>query len=209
MPRATLTITLPESLWIGSLSRTFADATMRILSALPGEERGVGLVEVTAPRLEEVLAAFEEADPVADMEVLEHADGTALLQFETTNPLLLFPIQSSGIPLEMPFDIEDGSATWEVTASHDRLSELGEQLEAFGIRYRVEEITHQFESEDLLTDRQETLIDRALERGYYDTPRTCTLTELAEDVGLAKSTASETLHRAEGKIVREFRSVEE
>lgn len=44
----------------------------------------------------------------------------------------------------------------------------------------------------------------AVEAGYYDTPRTCTLTELADEVGLAKSTCSEILHRAEEIIVKEF-----
>jgi predicted DNA binding protein len=43
-----------------------------------------------------------------------------------------------------------------------------------------------------------------VERGYYDTPRTCTLTELADHLGIAKSTASERLHRAEGAIIRAF-----
>jgi len=32
----------------------------------------------------------------------------------------------------------------------------------------------------------------------------CTLTELAAEVDRAKSTVSETFHRAEGKVVREF-----
>ena len=50
------------------------------------------------------------------------------------------------------------------------------------------------------------LLGTAIERGYYDTPRTCTLTELADAVGLAKSTTSEKLHRAEEKVVKEFLS---
>jgi predicted DNA binding protein len=48
------------------------------------------------------------------------------------------------------------------------------------------------------------LLRTAVERGYYDTPRRCTLTELAEALDMAKSTCSETLHRAEGKITKQF-----
>lgn len=208
MPRATLTITVPESVWIGEISRKFPDARIRILSALPGEETGVGLVEVTASDLPSIVEAFEDAADVDELNLLKRHDDAALVQFETTDPMLLFPIMSSGIPLEMPFDIVDGEAVWDVTTSQDRLSELGDQLDAFGIQYTVEEVRYHLETEELLTERQETLVDRALELGYYATPRTCTLTELAEDVGLAKSTCSETLHRAEGKIIREFRSSE-
>jgi hypothetical protein len=119
-------------------------------------------------------------------------------------PLLLLPIQGSGIPLQMPFTIQDGQAEWEVTTPHRRLSELGEKLREFGISYTIEEVSQQLELEQLLTDRQSRLLLQAVERGYYDTPRGCTLTDLADDLGLAKSTCSEVLHRAEGKIIKEF-----
>lgn len=206
MPRATLTVTVPETVWIGTISRDYADTRIRILSALPDEETGVGLVEIASPTLQSVIEAFDAAADVSDLNVLNRHDDEALIQFETSDPMLLFPIMSSGIPLEMPFDIVDGTAVWEVTTSQERLSELGEQLDAFGIQFSVQEIHQQYESEELLTERQETLVDRAIELGYYDTPRNCTLTELADDVGLAKSTCSETLHRAEGKIIKEFRA---
>jgi predicted DNA binding protein len=45
---------------------------------------------------------------------------------------------------------------------------------------------------------------QAVEQGYYDTPRGCTLTELSDELGLAKSTLSERLHRVEEKVVKEF-----
>ena len=206
MPRATLTITVPERVWIGVISREHPDARFRILSALPGEETGVGLVEVSAPNVQAVVDAIETEDEVTQLNLLRRHEDTALVQFETTEPTLLFPIVSSGIPLEMPFDIVNGKAVWEVTTSQDRLSELGEQLDAFDIRFTVEQIRYQLQTEELLTERQRSLVDRAIEMGYYDTPRQCTLTELAEAADLAKSTCSETLHRAEGKIIKEFRS---
>jgi predicted DNA binding protein len=44
----------------------------------------------------------------------------------------------------------------------------------------------------------------AVECGYYDTPRECSLTELAGELGVAKSTCSETLHRIEEVVVKRF-----
>ena len=119
-------------------------------------------------------------------------------------PLLLLPVQDSGVPLTMPFTIEDGQVEWEITAPQRRLSELGEQLEEFGIPFTVTEVHQQIEPEQLLTDRQLRLVNAAVEHGYYDTPRNCSLTELAEEGGLAKLTCSETLHRAEEKIIKQF-----
>jgi predicted DNA binding protein len=104
----------------------------------------------------------------------------------------------------MPFSIADGRAEWSITAPHQRLSDLGTQLDEFGIEFTVEEVQESVEVEQLLTDRQFRLVTTAVDRGYYDTPRGCTLTELADALDLAKSTCSETLHRAEGRIVKEF-----
>ena len=204
MPQASLTVTIPDGVWIGDVSRAHPEASVRILAALTGEESGVGLVEVTAADLADVVADVRSSDSVTELEVLQRSAKTALLQFETTMPLLLLPVQDSGVPLEMPFTIRDGRAEWEVTAPQHRLSELGEQLEEFGIPFTVNEVRQRVEAEDLLTDRQLSLVYAAAERGYYDTPRQCSLTDLAEAVGLAKSTCSETLHRAEERIVKRF-----
>ena len=38
----------------------------------------------------------------------------------------------------------------------------------------------------------------------YSTPRGCLLTNIAEEIGRAKSTVSEILHRAEGTIITEY-----
>lgn len=204
MPRARLVIEIPESVWIGAVSRAHPDATFRVLAAMPEGDRGVGLVEVTAPDIGAVAAAIDAQDDVADVAVLHRHDNRATLQFETTDPLLLFPVQSAGVPLELPFDIQDGSATWVLTASQDRLSRLGDQLDAFGIRFQVESVERFVDPDRLLTDRQRRLLVAAVEHGYYDTPRGCSLTELAEALDVAKSSVSETLHRAEGAVVKHY-----
>ncbi len=204
MPRAELTLTIPTDIWIGEISRAYPETRFRILAALPDEESGVGLAEITGERLEPLVQEMRGREAVDDVDLLSVHGDTVLVQFETSTPLLLFPIQGSGIPLEMPFDLIDGEAVWELTAPRDRLSELGEQLEQFGIPFPVERIEQHVQPDQLLTEKQWELIQTAVSEGYYDTPRECTLTELAEQVDLAKSTCSETLHRAEGEIIGQF-----
>ncbi|MFB6201924.1 MAG: helix-turn-helix domain-containing protein [Halorhabdus sp.] len=205
MVQATLTLSIPRRIWIGALSQDHPDSRIRVLAAFPnGEESGVGLVEVDGPDVPAVVRAVDDEETVTDLTVLGRYDDQALVQFETTDPLLLFPIVGSGIPLELPFDICDGEVCWELTASRDRLSELGDQLETLGISFTVEQLHQHVEPEQVLTDRQTTLVREAIDRGYYDTPRECTLTELAAAMDMAKSTCSETLHRAEETIVKGF-----
>lgn len=204
MPRAKLSITVPEEVWIGDLTRRYGDASFRILAALSSEEAGVGLVEVVHPDPVPIVEALTEYDGVTEAVVLKQSEDSSLVQFETTKPLLLFAVNDSGVPLELPFTIRDGEATWQVTASRERLSALADQFEQLGVAYTVEWIRQHFGEEPLLTDNQREVIATAVDSGYYDTPRHCTLTELAGKLDLAKSTLSETLHRAEGKIIKQF-----
>lgn len=204
MPQANLTLTIPEGVWIGDVSRAHPEATFRILAALAGDDAGVGLAEITSRSLSSILSAIKTSDSVVELDILRQHDDEALIQFETTIPLLLFPVRDSGIPIELPFTIEAGEANWEITAPQRRLSELGTQFDQFGIPFTVNEIHRHVEPTQLLTDSQLELVHTAIEQGYYDTPRRCSLTDLAGESGIAKSTCSETLHRVEGKIIKQF-----
>ncbi|WP_459194239.1 helix-turn-helix domain-containing protein [Halosimplex sp. J119] len=204
MPRAKLEITVPDSVWIGELSRNHPEAQFEILTVFPKDEGGVALTEITGDGVEEIVVEMDGYDEVTSTDYLQRTDDTALVQFETSNPVLLLPVRNAGTPLELPFTVVDGSVTWEVTAPRDRLSSLGDQLRQFGIDFEVLAVRQEMETEQLLTPKQLRLVRTAVEQGYYDTPRECTLTELAEEADIAKSTCSETLHRAEEKIVKEF-----
>ncbi|MFC7082218.1 helix-turn-helix domain-containing protein [Halorussus caseinilyticus] len=204
MPTAKLHITLPDDVWISEVSSEFPDAEFRVLAAFPAEETGVGLLEITSPDLPTVVGAMDDREDIVRLDLQQASEESALVEFETDSPLLLFSVQESGLPLELPFAIEDGVAEVEITASRDRLSAFTAQLEAFGMSFEVEYVREMRNSESLLTDRQRELLNAAVEEGYYDTPRECSLTELAEQADVAKSTASETLHRVEEKIVKEY-----
>ena len=204
MASTTITLDVPESIWVGDLTRSHEGSTIRVLAAVTDGDGGVGLATVTAPDLVTFIEDMESHADVAEIELLKHTAREALIQFETPEPLLLSVAEGSRIPLEMPFEISDGRATWELTAPRDRLGDLCRQLDDAGVEYTVEEIRQEIESEQLLTDRQWEILEVAVERGYYDTPRDVSLTELSETLGVAKSTCSETLHRAEGRIIKRY-----
>jgi hypothetical protein len=140
MPYAKLTIDLPTAVWIGEVSRDFPSATFRVLSAMPSGEAGFGLLEVESESIPAVLDAIESLSGVSSVELMQHAENTAVVQFETSDPLLLLSIQESGAPLELPLTIQGGEAVIELTASRDRLSAFGQQLEAFGLSYTLNRV---------------------------------------------------------------------
>ncbi|NUB92041.1 helix-turn-helix domain-containing protein [Haloterrigena sp. SYSU A121-1] len=204
MAQATLTITLPEQIWLQQLSTSYPEATFRVLAAVPSSETGFALVRITGPDVADVVEDMRDHDQITELSLAQYSDNEVTVHFETTVPLLLFSSRDSGMPIELPVEIVDGEATIEVTGSRDRLAELAEQLEHFGLQYRIEHVRERLHESQLLSDRQLEVVVAAVEEGYYDTPRESSLTELAEQLDIAKSTCSETLHRAEEAIIKRF-----
>jgi hypothetical protein len=202
MSRAVLTLEIPVDVWMGSVSRNHPDAQFRVLAATTSERGGVALVEIFADDNARIVQEIEDAESVTALEVLEMDDENVLLEIETRTAIFLEFARGVGIPIKTPFSVHDGEVIWELTASRHRLSSLNETLTDAGINFTVESIYQQIDSDQLLTDRQWTVIQTALENGYYDTPRTCTQEDIARNVGLAKSTCSELLHRAEERIIK-------
>ncbi len=100
--------------------------------------------------------------------------------------------------------MRDGGLHTELTASHERLSQFTDELATADIPCEILSLTQSPDPVELLTERQRQFVTEAIERGYYDSPRGCTLTEFAGAFDVNKSAASGILLRAEGRIIREF-----
>lgn len=188
------------------MSTAHADTKFEVVTALAGERAGIALVSVTTDDPIRILTDIEGRPDVVSTDLLWTQDTTVLLQIETTDPPLLLPLWRTGIPVELPFTIRDGEATWELTTSASRFSELGSVLEEAGIEYELEHVVGigETEADRLLTDRQREVVTAAIDEGYYAVPREATLTEVAERLGVSKATCSDVLHRAESSIVTWF-----
>jgi len=204
MPYTKLTLTIPEGTWLGDLSRQHPDLRIRVLAAIANDEAGFFRVELLCDGVEPVVEKLAGMQSVVETTVFESAPKRRRVQVETTQPVLLFAMQESGVPLKMPLEVTDGELTFEATLSQCQLSKLSDSLDRFGIRYHIDCIQQEHSTEQLLTDRQKWLLHEAIEQGYYDTPRKVSLVELSDNLGLAKSTCSETLHRAEGRVLKQF-----
>ena len=100
--------------------------------------------------------------------------------------------------------MSDDRAVETVVGTHAAISELGDQLQTDGFGFEVAYIRSDHDVSEVLTDRQAEVLFTAVEHGYYRSPRQCTLTEVAEVLGIAKSTCSGTLQRAEEAVIEYF-----
>lgn len=202
MPRATLAVDLPDGTWIHAVTTDHPETVVRVVAVLPGEDVGTGLAELRTAEPVAVLSAIDAHADVESMELLGQYDDRTLVQFETTAPFLLGHLAGAGVPLETPFEVRDGTVELSLTTSNDRLSALGDRLEAADIAYETRAVHREpGRGSDRLTDRQREMLLAAVEAGFYETPRAASLTEVAASMGIAKATGSDLLHRAESKLV--------
>jgi predicted DNA binding protein len=187
------------------LSSGFPDGEFRLLAAMPTGE-GVGSATLFAAGVDfpAVVDAMRTADAVRSAAPLDANDHAGVIQFETTEPFLQAPVREAGIPFEPPLRIQDGVATLTVTTTDESLSTLGDALRERGYGFEVEAVYDTVESGGPLTERQAEVLEAAVEHGYYESPRGIELNELAEVLGVRKSTLSVTLRRAEGRLARRF-----
>ena len=204
MVRASLTLTVPEDTWIGTVSRQFPAARFQVRSAQSTDGLGVGFVELLADDPDAVVGEIASYDDVHTVEVFQSDGGRALVQIEADAPILLRVLDRTGVPVEMPFEIANGEVDWEVTTTRNRLSNLADELDRSEVGYMVEHIRDETSFDEVLTERQQEVLESAIDAGYYDSPRRCTQEALANDLEMAKSTCSEILHRAEERVIKQF-----
>lgn len=193
---------------LAKLSKERPDATFRILTSLSTGAGHMTLVEVEDLDSDAISEFLENDSEVLTYEVLHTDDRTSVVQFlQESEPAAGQAGRESGNPPPYPLVLRGGWIYAEsTTTTHDRLSQFKAQLDAVGVKYELLSVAQSHDPAELLTDRQREFVTEALNRGYYDNPRQCTLTDVASAVGVNKATASGILHRAEGAIIKEFMS---
>jgi predicted DNA binding protein len=203
--RARLALTLPDSVWVASVSRANPDATLRLLAAAPVDTGTFELGEVRAAVPEAVLADIEAHPDVVAVETLFVGADRALLRYETTERGLFELLGAAALPPEFPLVVEDGEMAFTVTATRADFEALTESLDAGEVAYDLHSLVHDEGSRAaVLTDRQRECLRVARRLGYFEVPRTATLAEVAAALDVDPSTASETLRRGTARVLAWF-----
>lgn len=203
MQQVTLTVQLPDGVWVADVSRSHPEVLFRVFAVSPGENKtGTAIVRISGPDLPDVLSEMEAHPVITDLSLVEVGEGEVTVQFSSRAPLLLLSATGSEMPHDITVEISDGEATVEVVGPSTSVSAFTDQLSNFGLEFEIEATQSLSDDTPFLSMRQHETITTAIEMGYYDTPRETTLTELATELDVAKSTCSETLHRAEERVIK-------
>ncbi|WP_267643925.1 helix-turn-helix domain-containing protein [Haloarchaeobius amylolyticus] len=200
MAYARLRVDLPNTLWVARLSRRYGDATVTVLSMVAAKSDVVTLLEIEGIAADDVREAGRtDPEVTAFDEVVETP--TRLLVSYRIRSRLYSAAERAGVPPLYPIEIRDGLAHIELTTAKESLGALCAELEKAGGSVEILTLRTESKGRPGLTDRQRELLAAAYDRGYYNSPRECSLADLAADFDVTPSTVSDVLRRAERAAV--------
>ncbi|GGJ01005.1 hypothetical protein GCM10008995_08610 [Halobellus salinus] len=130
-----------------------------------------------------------------------------------TEPVLNVLLRNDCFPT-IPATVANGREHWSVLASsHERVSTAHDELREIGsvnvdslcspdLDALLTDLTGIKQAVQELSPRQLEVLSRAIEEGYYDSPRSCNIEELAALDDANTSTVGEHLRRSEAKILQ-------
>lgn len=204
MARARIRVTLPDGRWKSDVTSEFEEILFRLPSTTMSDGKAVEVVVAHGNMVETCLSALQEHPDVSESIVVHREMNRGIIQIRTTDPVLLNASNQAGAPLMYPLEVYKGDVIVDVVSTHNNISEFRTQLTASDVTFEVEYVQQDHAISRNLTERQREVLLAAVEHGYYGTPRECTLTELADEIDIAKSSCCGMLQRIENIIVKDF-----
>lgn len=123
-------------------------------------------------------------------------------RYRTTETGLYEFVRASSLPPEYPVVVRDGWAEFDLTGTRADLEEFRSLVEAVGASHELCWLVRTDDDAGVTTDRQRDALETALRLGYFEVPRECTLSEVADALDVDESTASGILRRGEARVLK-------
>lgn len=208
--------------WTETVNEAFPGVSATIIYSYRLTGTSITMIEATGIAEDRVGALVEW---LGDHEVMTSAQlvsyhetrETAFISLEgdyrtDTEPVLNVLLRNNCFPT-IPATVSNGREHWSVLAStHEEVSTTHEELRDIGavevdalrqpeLGRLLTGLTEIKQAVQDLSPRQTEVLARAIEHGYYDSPRGCNIEELAAMDSANTSTVGEHLRRSEAKIL--------
>lgn len=213
MREIVLQLKAPQT-WLSEIT-AHNPTTIRILDCKPAEIKdGVRqLVEVSADQdqLDKIVRDVKASPLVKEAYVVQTKRGRMLGSLLTESAFCGTVMHTEAFCRSCLFHSKanpDGTVEWTLAFNkREALTELLDRMKQEHVDVKILKLSSVADVENL-TSHQRTLVETALEEGFFDYPRRITLRQLSKKMGISASTASEVLRRAERKILASYQTHE-
>lgn len=184
---------------------------------------GIVRLSVAEPDIEQVVQTIREHKTTESLEVIESAGKNG--GDRRTLTLLVRGTYTEYTPMQillyegyLPFgafgELQEGDLVFDLLVEdRESIPSAVEILREFG-PVSVDRISKDFQGQvvpsatewqsllNSFSERQRKIVHTAIEMGYYERPRGATLQEIADEIGIAKTTVSQHLRKAEERTMK-------
>ncbi|WP_336336681.1 helix-turn-helix domain-containing protein [Haloarcula brevis] len=213
-----------ENCWTETMNDSFPEVSATIIYSYQLFGTSITMIEATgvsADRVDPLVAWLGDHPIMTAARLISYDDGreTAYVSLAgeydpdtDTEPVLNVLLRNRCFPT-VPPTVTDGTEHWNVLASdHESVSQTHEELQSLGsvevnslkTPNHDQFLTGLAEIKEAIADlspRQQEILASAVEAGYYDSPRSCGIEDLAATDSANTSTVGEHLRRSEAKIL--------
>ena len=199
---ARIKIKFPDQIWISEIFEKFHDIRMEIINFLPYDlEKSIGnaVIEIMHYNIDSILRIIKNHPSVFEFSVLEREENKVKFNVKTMDPFLLYGVIKCGVLVNFPVSVRDGYAYWRLVSTRKRIDELLILFENKNINFELLRIGNSpyelDEDKSKLSLEESKVLDKAINLGFFEVPRSISLEELANKLGKSKSALSVMLRK--------------
>ncbi len=199
---ARIKIKFPDDMWISEIFKDFPDIKMQISYFLPYDlEKSIGnsIIEILYHDIDSIMEIITRHPSVFELSILEREDTRIKFNIKTKDPYLLYAIIKCGVLVNFPVNVREGHAFWKLIAKRERIDKLLSLFEQKNITFdllRIGKSAYNLENEESKLSLEEVrVLEKAIERGFFEVPRKVSLEDLAIILDKSKSALSVMLRK--------------
>ncbi len=199
-----LSIEIPQDKWLATFNKKYPELNFHILSNFPiGENSGITSFQIRGSSVRRFTSDFREKLADKTTQILYEGEELVILNVREVDPWILNTLVKTELLISYPVLVKEGKIRIEAITNRSKVDRFLTQLKKKDIDAKIERIGYYYKS-TLLTQRQNQVINLAYQKGYFNIPRSISLSEFAKDLNISKSALSETLRRIFKKLANNY-----
>ncbi|MBT4982082.1 MAG: hypothetical protein HOM47_02740 [Euryarchaeota archaeon] len=203
--RLLIDVILSKSNWAGKITAMRDDTFIQVQEQMfLDDEKAALRILIQGPASKTALEMLQGSECITITSIHEELDRNIELSLIVEGEgSMHLPLRKCGQILQTPYVIKGGHATWSFITDREGALKTKNALLDCGLRFEIVAFGSHKDAR-LLTPRQRDVFDAAVYNGYYDKPRKITLTGLATQMSMSKSSLCEMMHLIEKNIMHNF-----
>jgi len=199
-----LSIEIPQGKWLTTFNKKYPELNFHILSNfLIGENLGITSFQIRGSSIKHFISDFKEKSAEKTTQILYEGEDLVILNVKEVDPWIFNTLVKTELLISYPVLVKEGKIRIEAITKRSIVDSFLIQLKKKGIKAEIERIGYYYKS-TLLTQRQNEIVNLAYQYGFFNIPRSISLSEFAKDLNISKSALSEILRRIFKKLANSY-----